>query len=205
MTLYLRIGFHMQEPMLFKKKKSGTSTTTFAPTFKDTSVTLLNSNLRANCSNAGGGAYLTTQYSSGKWYAEFTMIQFEGPNLYSAMIGLASNTTPYKNAWNADTNELFWYNGGGSSQFIYRANQRFNYGTVPVVGDVIGIALDMDAKTIYFVRNGTAFSTVTWGASNYSSSTVFRAGVSSPNGQAGATICDFNQTPLYLPSGYNVW
>lgn len=195
----------MQEAILLGKKRRA-STTTFSTSFHDSSCSISNANLTANCANAGGGAYLTAAYASGKWYAEFTYDSFEGPNLYAPMLGVASNTTSYKSAWNADTNEMFWYYGGsGSPQFIYRANQRINYGTVPVVGDACGIALDIDNKTIFFTRNGTAFAELAYGTNNYSSSTTFRAGVSSPNGQAGSTICTFNQAPKYLPSGYRPW
>lgn len=196
----------MLEPMLFKKNVAGASLTTFSPSFKDSTCTILNNNLRANCGVSGGGAYLTTSRTTGKYYAEFTIVQFEGSNSYSPMIGMASNTTPYKSAWVADTNELFWYNGGTGPQFIYRANQRFSYGSGPAAGDVIGMAMDIDNKIIQFYRNGTGLGAIAYGTNNYSSSTIFRPGVSSPNGQTGnATICDFNQTPIYLPSGYLAW
>lgn len=193
----------MQEFMLVKKKANAT---TFSPTVKDSSVTLSNNNLRANCSNSGGAAYLTVTKTTGKWYAEFKLTQFEGNSQYSPMVGLAGNTTGYLSPWNSDTGEMFWYYGGsGSPQFIYHNNQRFNYGTTPVQGDVIGIALDADAKTIFFSRNGVAFSTIAWGTNNYSSATIFRPGISSPDSLIGATIGDFNQTPLYLPTGYSAW
>lgn len=196
----------MQEFMLTKKIQS--TTTTWSPSFKASSVTLSNGNLRASLGNSGGAVFATTSKTSGKWYYEVKMTQFEGNSFqFMPMLGLASTTTGFQSPWNTNTNEMFWYYGGsGNAQFIYQTNLRLNYGSTPTMGDVIGVALDMTAKTIYYIRNGVAQPTLTWGPpNNYSSATAFYPAVSSPNSATGFGIVDWIATPQYCPSGYGLW
>lgn len=198
----------MHELMLLKKK-NGSSTVTWNPANKATSVTLTNGNLTANCSNVGGACFATTSKTSGKWYFEVKYTSFEGPGLYSPMLGLGSPTTALNSPWNTNTGEMLWYYGGsgvGVAQFVYAANSRFTYGSIPAQGDVIGCALDMDAKTVYYIRNGVAQPLVNYGSpNNYSGASTLYPIVASPNSQQGSTIVDWVATPQYCPAGYNLW
>jgi hypothetical protein len=113
----------------------------------------------------------------------------------------------YQSPWNTNSNELFWYYGGsGNAQLIYQANQRINYGTAPVMLDVIGCAIDFTAKTIFFIRNGVAQPTITYGSpNNYSLASTFFPCTSSPNSATGTAIVDWIASPQYCPSGYSLW
>ncbi|BAQ02709.2 hypothetical protein [Ralstonia phage RSL2] len=191
--------------MLLKKKIQST-TTTFSPTLKASSVTVSNGNLRANCGTTGGACFATLSKTSGKWYYEVKLTQWEGTNpLYMPMVGLGTTTTPFTSPWNTNTYEMFWYYGGGAySQFIYSSNLRIQYGNYPVQGDIVGVALDMDAKTVYWIKNGVSQGLLNY--ATYSAGTVFYPVVASPNGQAGnPTIVDWQAQPKYCPAGYGLW
>ncbi|BDD79480.1 hypothetical protein [Burkholderia phage FLC8] len=191
--------------MLLKKKALASTPTTWSPTLKASSVTVTNSNLRANCGQSGGACFATLSQTSGKWYYEVKLTQFES-GIYMPMIGLGTTTTPFQSPWNTGSYEMFWYYGGsGSAQFIYGSNQRFNYGTTPKQGDIVGVALDMTAKTIYWILNGVAQPLIGWGANNYSAGTVFYPVCASPNSATAATVVDWQPSPLYCPSGYGLW
>lgn len=190
--------------MLLKKKVISGTTTTFSSTLKATSVTLSNGNLRANCGNTGGSVFATVPTSSGKWYYEVIATQFEGSVSYSPAIGLATTSTLFNSPWVNNSNELFWYTNGSISQVIYGADQRFNYGVSGFTqGDYIGVAVDWTAKTVQWYRNGIAEGLLN--LTTYSAATSFYPCVSSPNGQTGATIVDWQANPKYCPPGYSLW
>ncbi len=129
-----------------------------------TYVSVTEGNLRATNLNAGAGvpAGGTIMVSSGKWYAEIQVLVM-GPNTNT--MGITSNVN--------DTNALG--NGGGTVSYGYvsNGNKRSSagssaYGATWGVNDIIGIALDMDAGTVAFYKNGVAQGTAFTGLSgNY--------------------------------------
>jgi len=120
-------------------------------------LTLTNGNLDGAITTAIGTfiAYATIGMSSGKWYWEVTCVT--GGNAY--MIGIGK-----------DGGLFDWQTTNGYSYFASNGNKYNNsagsaYGATFTNGDVIGVALDMDAGTLAFYKNGTsqgtAFSSLT--------------------------------------------
>lgn len=117
--------------------------------------TLTNGNLTATTSAGGGGSRVlgTIGVSSGKWYAEAT-IGAASINA-SADQGLICVPVIYQ------ASSI----GGGSGGVVYIAGtgqKRTDasgyaaYGSTYTTGDVIGIALDMDAGTVTFYKNNVS-------------------------------------------------
>jgi hypothetical protein len=117
-------------------------------------VTLSNGNLDY-LSTAGFGNYATRfstiGVSSGKWYSEFTINAIAS----SLFLGISSNPGAVDNyigqnatSWGYLNNGNKWTSGGSSG-----------YGASFTTGDVIGVALDLDAGTITFYKNGTSQGT----------------------------------------------
>ena len=91
--------------------------------------------------------------SSGKWYAEYKVVDASG----SAAIGIENDAGV--SFYNFDENVDWWNN---SNAYAYQAdgNKRTtgvnaSYGSSYTAGDIIGVALDMDNRKLYFSKNGT--------------------------------------------------
>ena len=127
--------------------------------------------------------------SSGKWYWEYTHL---GGNS-SPGIGNASMTLGYY--CGGDANGWSYFVGGAK----YNNDAGTSYGASYTTNDVIGIALDMDAGTLVFYKNGasqgTAFSSLT--------GTMFPA-FSSSSVSNVTFIANFGQRPFAYtpPSGF---
>jgi hypothetical protein len=97
----------------------------------------------------------TIAVSSGKWYWEWTPTS----NLIYSMVGitLADSSTI---GWLTPNSWAYWYTGSK-----YNNNTAASYGASFALNDIIGIALDMDAGTVTFYKNGvsqgTAYSGLT--------------------------------------------
>jgi hypothetical protein len=118
--------------------------------------TLTNGNLDASVP-AGAGlpvALGTFVMPSGKWYWEVTITSGG-----AQMVGIADSTVGGANSNYSVANGWYYYSGGQK----YNNNVDVAYGTSFTVGDVIGVALDIDAGTLVFYKNGasqgTAYST----------------------------------------------
>jgi len=127
--------------------------------------------------------------SSGKWYWEYTHL---GGNS-SPGIGNASMTLDYYCGGNV--NGWSYFVGGAK----YNNDVGTSYGASYTTNDVIGVALDMDAGTLVFYKNGasqgTAFSSLT--------GTMFPAFSSSSVSNVTFTV-NFGQQPFAYtpPSGF---
>lgn len=90
--------------------------------------------------------------SSGKWYWE---CRFNAGLMTEIMNGISdvsvANTT---NIWTQAGNVFFYNHIGGEIRYNSGTDTNNNYGTL-VAGDILGVALDMDAKTISFYKNGS--------------------------------------------------
>jgi len=122
------------------------------------STTLANGNLQASGSSDGGGVSGTIGVSSGKWYWEVTA----GSNYDD--IGIwptSSRITGYPGS----TSDSYGYFGLTGNKILSASGA--SYGATFASGDVIGVALDLDAGTLTFYKNGvsqgTAFSSLTGG------------------------------------------
>jgi hypothetical protein len=133
--------------------------------------------------------------SSGKYYWECSMSGVGGSQ--AVIIGIAPNSV----ISNYITNNLFVGQSAGDYSYYTNGNKFNNgintlYGATYGDGDIIGVALDMDAGTLTFYKNnvsqGTAFSGL--------SGTFFPA-----VGSTGAQVyCNFGQRPFAYtpPTGY---
>jgi hypothetical protein len=114
-------------------------------------ITLSNGNLEATKTTTGWTSNRATLgVSSGKWYFEVTATgSFSGTTTF-AMVGVANSAMALSNYIGVDANG--WsYNFDG----LKLNNGSSSYGSTYTGGDVIGVAIDLDAGKIWFRKNGT--------------------------------------------------
>ena len=168
---------------------------TWNPADKNAQVTLSAGNL-TQVNNLGNIAVRATiGKTTGKWYWEVTRGQ-NGTGETSVGIGTASATLA--NWLGFDVNSVGYDSTIGS---LYKSNAvvASGLGAYNTAGDTIGIALNQDAGTVAFYRNGVLVNTYTHGLSG----AVFPmvgAVVSSQN-----EIANFGQYPFKyaVPVGFN--
>ena len=168
------------------------------PLAQASAATLSNGNLNAVASG-WNWAMGTIGVTSGKWYWEVTHTNGGVDNLFCGIAKTTFQNFTYNLATAASDNYNVW---GYTSYFGNKEGQSVNtsYGaTFQTAGDIIGVALDMDAGTLTFYKNGAsqgqAFSGITvavypvWGGTNSSVS---------------AASLNFGQQPWAYtpPSGY---
>jgi len=122
-------------------------------------LVLSNGNLNFTGSGTGAKSALATiGASSGKWYFEGTIVQASsGGNLG---FGIQNQTFNAPSGTQPQSNSYGWVViTSGSSSTFYKAHDGTwtSIGTY-AAGDVIGIAVDIDAGKIWFAQNGTWFS-----------------------------------------------
>ena len=157
-----------------------------------TAQTLSEGNLKlTNTSSTWGSKFSTIGVSSGKWYAEFTVL--------SASLNIVGVIA------DADTTitgtDKYLGNTANSYGYFHSNGNKFNNGTGSAYGasyttnDVIGVALDMDNGTLTFYKNGTSQGTA------YSSlSGVFYIGCSVSSASSSSFAANFGQRPFsYTP------
>lgn len=148
----------------------------------------------ANTTNSA--VFSTYAVSEGQWYWEVR----PWGHLYDPhyMVGVvdidspgASMTYHYPNGW--------WYQGNTGEKWNNAANS--SYGSTYTLGDTIGVALDMDAGTVTFYKNGISQGVAFSGLSGKK----IAAGVASYRQQVTLTA-NFGQYPFDYtpPSGHRV-
>jgi hypothetical protein len=164
---------------------------------RDFYITYSNGNLDFTQAAATGGAQqMSTQatigVASGKWYWEVTKVSTD-----NTLIGVAVSMDA--NADAAPSAGYIYYNKDGSfggSGFTSPSS-----GASTTVGDVIGVALDADNRTVQFFKNGASQGTATNGPTGQ---TWFPStGVWTSSDPGGATY-NFGQRPFAYtaPSGF---
>ena len=107
--------------------------------------------------SAYGNILGTIGVSSGKWYWECVLNGGNGTfGIANDQILLSSYSGQTANGWSYEAN------GNKSNNGSYTA-----YGASWTVGDVIGVALDMDAGTVAFYKNGTSQGTAFTGLTGF--------------------------------------
>jgi len=132
---------------------------------KNSITTLSNGNLKHVGNNSSWSSSSSTLgVSSGKWYAEFKFSNSTGTDLN---IGIHSEASIYNQQNDGDN-----YTGKQSTSYGYFNNgNKVNnssstaYGASYTNGDIVGVALDMDAGTISFYKNGVSQGTAFTGLS----------------------------------------
>lgn len=188
--------------------------TTWNPSDKSTNVTLSNGNLTATGSEASGIYFWsrsTTSKNSGKHYLESTVGSFGGgapSGGFAAALGTALVGSNLNDYLGQAANTSAYYDDGS----VYVNNAVVATLAAYVNGDVIGLALDLDAGKGWYSKNGVfasgnpaagtgAHFTFTAGTTLYAGFTLH---IESPADQIttnfGATA--FNASP---PSGFIAW
>jgi len=112
----------------------------------------VNGNLDTTVTGSGFGgnpvALGSIGVSSGKWYWEITPITGAG-----FMIGISDNAGPYNARSYGSAYGWGYYFSNGNK---YNNGTNSAYGATYTQNDVIGVALDMDAGTLTFYKNGTS-------------------------------------------------
>lgn len=128
---------------------------TLNPLSSNTSMTLVNGNLDVSSGTTATNfnAYSSIAMSSGKFYCEVFMTTVTS----ATMIGVCPSTFDSSSA-------RFYTLSGGVGYFNdgnkYVSNVASAYGATYTANDVIGIALDMNAQTVTFYKNGTSQGTI---------------------------------------------
>jgi hypothetical protein len=161
---------------------------TLNPLALKSAVTLTNGNLDGYSVGSTDICYATIGMSSGKWYWEVTCIS-GGPY----MIGISKDVTPLAD-WQT-TNGLAYFGSNGQK---YTNSAGTAYGATFTTGDVIGLALDMDAGTLVFYKNGTSQGTAFTGITG-----TYFASLQNP-GANGTMSFNFGQRAFAntAPSGF---
>ena len=118
---------------------------TFNPLVKLGTVPLVNGNLDTTSTASSNSTQSTIAVSSGKWYVEFV----PSSRIYPR-IGVQDITETDNNM--SGTKTICW--GGGNELFI-NGSSVGAYGQEYVGGDVIGVAVDVDTRKVWFSKNGT--------------------------------------------------
>jgi len=166
---------------------------TLNPLWTYSGPTLSNGNLdTTTTSGAWKNAQGTIGVTSGKWYWECTM---SGTQFFSVGVGLREGIA---NEYPASQSTAWIYDGRG---YKNGNNTQISYGTTFTGGDIIGVALDMDAGTLTFYKNGVsqgvAFSTGLAGNLIFPHVGVYANGTT-------AQFVNFGQRPFAYaaPSGF---
>ena len=164
---------------------------TLNPLRANSSHTLSNGNLDIALGGAGATTtFATFGVSTGKWYWEMTcgtqISYYPSPGVNTNLSASVANQS-----------------GADATGYQYMANgQKFNAATLTAYGasfttnDVIGIALDMDAGTITFYKNGTTQGQAYSGISGTAVPTVI--------GVSASAVFNFGQRAFAytVPSGF---
>ena len=148
------------------------------------SSTLSDGNLNWSSSTTYGQTQSTIVVSSGKWY-------------YEAAITAANHLVGIKDATVTSTTASSWsgnraYYSADGNKFLDGTSTA--YGAAFVAGDVIGVALDMDAGTLVFYKNGVSQGTAFTGITGTQA-----LGFLGSNGSAASSSINFGQKPFKFP------
>jgi hypothetical protein len=123
-------------------------------------ATLTNGNLDISGPANGVNSFATIGVASGKWYWEVTVTSVQ--NTFYPGIGVNTNLSLAPNSQSGADAAGYMYLASGTK---FNNNTATAYGASFTTNDVIGVALDMDAGTITFYKNGSsqgqAFSGIT--------------------------------------------
>ena len=165
-------------------------------------VTLAEGNLQVGVPDNTANSTSTFMVSSGKWYWEVK--QTVGT---LAMVGIRPEGMNYNqnSLFNlTGTNQGYYYYGDSGN--IRPANTA--YGNSFGVGDIIGVALDLDNNKLYFSKNGTFQNSgvPTSGATGTGAVSIATSGLTwgfsfTSGGNIDTIQCNFGNPPFTIASG----
>jgi len=152
--------------------------------------TLSNGNLLWTAPTAEGQAVATMYVSAGKFYWEMVLNTAAGCGF-----GIADITTNINSATLTAGSYIYFSNGNK-----YNGGTGSAYGATFTSGDIIGVALDLDAGTLVFYKNNTSQGTAFTGLSGNFTALIYDGSSSSvPTINANFGQQPFTYTP---PSGF---
>jgi len=170
---------------------------TLNPLQTTSGATLSNGNLDTVTTSTSWQPSVASIYqSSGKWYAECTITAFSGAGgQHIGIVGPAFNVAAGSYiGYNADSYgyrfEAYKYNNGTSTA----------YGASYGLNDVVGVAMDLDAGTLTFYKNGVSQGTAFTGLTGPK---AFASSIGGTSGTYGVSW-NFGQRPFAYtaPSGF---
>ena len=194
----------MSEEITIVQNRSSTDLT-FSTSRKGTDVVLSTDLLTASLGGRAHACFLSKSRSSGKYYFEMKLVSFEGNQQYSPVLGLVSEQAGVVAPWLVDTGEVLHYSiPPGDIISIFKNNQRSTYPIKWNQGNIVGYAIDLDAKTMKLHTNGVYGPIVPFG--QVTSVNTFYPIASSSDAQTGAqSIVQIQNNPKYCPAGYSLW
>lgn len=127
----------------------GGATTTLNPSDKAANATLTNGNLTITSSSGISGARSISSYSTGKFYAEFS-IGASNASAYSREIGIA-NSTASLTAAGGDANSAVLFMG---DPLLYINSGSTTTGLTYTNNDLVSMAVDLTNNRIWYRLNG---------------------------------------------------
>ena len=133
---------------------------TFNPLSKNDAGTVTFSNGNLTTAHTGTDSrytsYSTLAVTQGKWYAEFKYDASSGGS--DMMVGIGDlpeveNLNRQGNRLGQAGNTVGYYSGDGF-KYVGPSDTASAYGNTYTVGDIIGVALDLDNGYVYFSKNG---------------------------------------------------
>jgi len=162
---------------------------TLSQNAKATSITITNGNLDYSQTASAGIVLGEFNINSGKWYWE--MHSGGTRNL----VGIAEVTTPVSSTYVGSTARAYGYYGFNGNKYNNGTNSV--YGATFTTGDIIGVALNLDAGTLEFFKNNVSQGVAFTGLSGTFSPAI-------GDGTASSASFNFGQRPFVYaaPSGF---
>jgi len=143
---------------------------TICPLSSEVSGTFSEGNLKYYSNNDSGNA--NQGISSGNFYAEVYVSG--GSNSYVGVIDISKGLNPNRGGdFSGHGAIAYKANGDQYSLPIGGSSSTASYGATYTSGDIIGIAVDVDADTITFYKNGVSQGNTTNGVSHISSDGIY--------------------------------
>lgn len=157
-------------------------------------ATLTDGNLKAQVDTDGARFVRgTIAVSSGKWFWEYTT-----KSGTSMALGVVETT----GTGNLTHSQSYYYYANNGTLYGNSTGKNGSFsGSGLVVGDVLGVALDMDNGTLQYYKNGSLIGTAWTGLTGKTVAPAIGNGGGGPN----ITACNFGQRPFAIssvPTGY---
>lgn len=114
------------------------------------SLTIQDAALTATSASTNVGCKATIAVTSGKWYWEATLVTKNGAN---PLIGIYNNHVDWDYVYVGNNTGGWGYAGAGTK---YNNSVATAYGAAILAGDIVGVALDLDNRTLTFYKNGVS-------------------------------------------------
>ena len=163
---------------------------TLNPVFVYGNKTISDANLQISTGTTGGSVS-SISVNTGKWYWETTISSITAGGY--RVVGISKTSSAQVSLL---TSSIYIQSDG-----TYSINNGSNtaYGASLTNGDVVGVALDVDARTIVFYKNGTAMGAAISISLVYSSGEDVVASAVSSGGVSASLVFNFGQRPFQFP------